>query len=203
MPLSSVLMFCFHFGCDSDINPMSYKRLCLVQTIVYLAPGIEVVVRLWWVDFREQEASLRASVLRVDVARHGEARLQDLLGVIQWSLQQLFEVLILGHFLVARLSPLGYGLEIKKGQWRWNVARVTKCRWTEWCPAGSLNGRMSHLSVVDHQLEESVHQQDAIWEDTAAVQENRLWTTDTVRPRFSSNADNSAVEGVRLTSGGP
>lgn len=33
---------------------------------------------------------------------------------------------------------------------------------------------MSHLSVVDDQLEEGVHQQDAIWQDAAAVQENRL-----------------------------
>lgn len=35
---------------------------------------------------------------------------------------------------------------------------------------------MSHLSVVDHQLEEGVHQQDAIWQDAAAVQQNRLKT---------------------------
>lgn len=33
---------------------------------------------------------------------------------------------------------------------------------------------MSHLSVVDDQLEEGVHQQDAIWQDAAAVQQNRL-----------------------------
>lgn len=39
---------------------------------------------------------------------------------------------------------------------------------------------VSHLSVVDNQLEESVHQQDSIWQDTAAVQENRLWRADTV-----------------------
>lgn len=31
------------------------------------------------------------------------------------------------------------------------------------------------LSMVDHQLEEGVHQQNAIWKDTTAVQENRLW----------------------------
>lgn len=80
----------------------------------YLSPGIEVVVGLRWVDFGEEEASLRASVLRVDVARHGEARLQDLLSVVQRSLQQLFEVFILGHFLVARFPPLSYGLEKKK-----------------------------------------------------------------------------------------
>lgn len=33
-----------------------------------------------------------------------------------------------------------------------------------------------HLSVVDDQLEEGVHQQDAIWQDAAAVQENGLKT---------------------------
>lgn len=50
-------------------------------------------------------------MLRVDVARHGEARLQDLLGVVQRSLQQLLEVLVLGHFLVAGLPPLSDGLQ--------------------------------------------------------------------------------------------
>lgn len=31
-----------------------------------------------------------------------------------------------------------------------------------------------YLAMVDDQLEESVHQQDAVREDTAAVQQNRL-----------------------------
>ena len=53
-------------------------------------------------------------MLRVNVARHGEPRLQDLLGVVQRSLQQLFEVLVLCQFLVARLPPLGYSLERKR-----------------------------------------------------------------------------------------
>ena len=66
------------------------------------------------VDLGEQEAGLRAAVLRVDVARHGEARLQDLLGVVQGGQQQLLEVLILRHLLVACLPPLGYGLEVKR-----------------------------------------------------------------------------------------
>lgn len=67
-------------------------------------------------------------MLCVDVARHGEARLQDLLGIIQWSLQQLFEVLILCHFLVACLSPLGYGLGIqRKTKELRNVVYITKC----------------------------------------------------------------------------
>lgn len=34
---------------------------------------------------------------------------------------------------------------------------------------------MAHLSVVDNQLEEGVHQQDSIWQDAAAVQEHGLW----------------------------
>lgn len=33
---------------------------------------------------------------------------------------------------------------------------------------------LSHLSMEDNQLEEGVHQQDSIWQDAAAVQENRL-----------------------------
>lgn len=68
-------------------------------------------MRLRRVDLGEQEAGLRAAVLRVHVARHGEARLQDLLGVIQRSLKELLEVLVLGHFLVARLPPLSDGLQ--------------------------------------------------------------------------------------------
>lgn len=80
----------------------------------YLSPGVEVVVGLRRVDLGEQEAGLRAAVLGVDVARHGEARLQELLGVVQRSLQQLSEVLVLGHLLVACLTPLGYGLRSKR-----------------------------------------------------------------------------------------
>lgn len=79
--------------------------------IPYLAPAIQVVVSLWRVDLGQQEPSLRAAVFCVNVSGHGEPRLQDLLGIIQGSLQQLFKVLILCHFLVARLSPLGDGLE--------------------------------------------------------------------------------------------
>lgn len=69
--------------------------------------------------------------------------------------------------------------------------------------------------MVDNQLEESVHQQDSIWQDTAAVQENGLRRTDTSSLEQTPNTStvtNSApltlivvegVEGVRLTSGGP
>lgn len=79
---------------------------------VYLSPGIEVVVCLRRVDFRQQESRLWASMFSVDVARHGEACLQDLLSVIQRSLKQLLKVLILWHFLVACLSPLSNSLKL-------------------------------------------------------------------------------------------
>lgn len=42
-----------------------------------------------------------------------------------------------------------------------------------------LPGRSPHLSVVDNQLEEGVHQQDLIGQDAAAVQENGLQRADT------------------------
>ena len=77
----------------------------------HLAPGVQVVVRLRRVDLGEQEAGLRAAVLRVHVAWHGEAALQELLRVVQWRLQQLLEVLVLRQVLVTRLSPLGDGLK--------------------------------------------------------------------------------------------
>lgn len=36
-------------------------------------------------------------------------------------------------------------------------------------------GESSHLSVVDDQLEERVHEEDPVWQDAAAVQEHGLW----------------------------
>lgn len=36
----------------------------------------------------------------------------------------------------------------------------------------------AYLSMVDDQLEESVHEQNSVWEDTATVQKHRLWQTD-------------------------
>lgn len=72
---------------------------------------------------------------------------------------------------------------------------------------------MSHLSVVDHQLEEGVHQQDAIRQDAAAVQQNRLKTFKLEKTsaagnmrrgaRLSANDADRQMEGMRLTSGGP
>lgn len=53
-------------------------------------------------------------MLGVDVSRHGEARLQDVVGVVLWSLEELLKVLVLWHFLVARLLPLCNGLRKKK-----------------------------------------------------------------------------------------
>lgn len=50
-------------------------------------------------------------MLRVDVPRHGEARVQQLLGVIYRSLKEVFEVLVLSHVLVARLPPLSHRLQ--------------------------------------------------------------------------------------------
>ena len=80
----------------------------------YLSPAVGIVVGMRGVDLGQQEAGLRAAVLRVHVAGHGEARLQDLLGVVQRRLQQLLEVLVLGHLLVAGLAPLGDGLRKEK-----------------------------------------------------------------------------------------
>jgi len=74
---------------------------------------VHIVVRLRWVDFGQQKASLRAALLRVDVARHREPSVEDLLSIVHRRLQQLFEVLVLGHVLVAGRSPLGYGLAVE------------------------------------------------------------------------------------------
>ena len=60
-------------------------------------------------------AHLAASVLRADVPRHGEARVQDLLSIVQGRLQKVLEVFVLWHVLVARFLPLGYGLRQNKG----------------------------------------------------------------------------------------
>lgn len=50
-------------------------------------------------------------MLRVDVPRHGEACVQQLLGVVYWSLKEVFEVLVLSHVLVACLPPLSHRLQ--------------------------------------------------------------------------------------------
>lgn len=95
-------------------NPNYFKHLRdKHKKGVYLAPGIEVVVCLRRVDFREEEAGLWTSVLRVDVSGHWETCLQDLLSIVQRSLKKLLEVLILWHLLVSSLPPLSNGL------WRW------------------------------------------------------------------------------------
>lgn len=53
---------------------------------------------------------------------------------------------------------------------------------------------MSHLSVVDDQLEEGVHQQDTIWQDAAAVQQHRLKTF----KREKTSAAGNTRRGARL-----
>lgn len=59
---------------------------------------------------------LAAAVLRVDVSRHGEARVQQLLGVVHRSLKQVFEVLVLGHVLIAGLPPLSHSLTERRSE---------------------------------------------------------------------------------------
>ena len=78
----------------------------------------------------------------VNVARHGKARLQDLLGVGDGRLQQLSEVLVLGHVLVAEREPLA-----------------------------------DRLGLVDQDLEEGVHEEDAIVNDARTVQQHGLHNT--------------------------
>lgn len=88
------------------------------------------------VDFGEQESSLKtsgqevsrslggsfrmltgsgvshlaAAVLRVDIPWHGEAGVQQLLSIVHRCLEQVLEVLVLGHILVPGLLPLSYSL---------------------------------------------------------------------------------------------
>lgn len=57
---------------------------------------------------------LAASMLCVNVTWHREACLQNLLGIIQWCLQEVLEVFILRHVLVPSFTPLGYGLHQNK-----------------------------------------------------------------------------------------
>lgn len=53
---------------------------------------------------------LWASLLCINIARHRESCLQNFLSIIYWCLQQLAEILILWHVLIARRSPLSYSL---------------------------------------------------------------------------------------------
>jgi len=106
----------------------------------HLSVGVHVVVRLRRIDLGEQEACLGSTVLRVDVAGHGEACLEDFLGIVHRCLKKLLEVFVLGHVLVFEGSPLG-----------------------------------DRLAVIDQDLEERVHQQDAIRLDRSRIEEDRLW----------------------------
>lgn len=71
-----------------------------------------VVVRLRGIHFRQQEPRLRSASLGDDIARHGESGLKDLLSVVDGSLEQLSEVLILGLILVIELLPSRYRLAV-------------------------------------------------------------------------------------------
>jgi len=106
----------------------------------HLPVGVHVVVRLRGIDLGQQEAGLGSAVLRIDVARHWEARLKNLLRVVHRCLQQLLEVLVLWHVLVFEGSPLGDG-----------------------------------LAVVNQNLKERVHQEDAIRLDGSRIEEDRFW----------------------------
>lgn len=100
----------------------------------FLSPSIQVIVCLRWIHFGQKKSSLATPVLCVDVPRHREPRLQDLLCIVQGRLQEVLEVFILGHVLVACLPPLGYG-----------------------------------LTKINDNLEESVHEQNSVSKNAAAV----------------------------------
>lgn len=74
-------------------------------------------MRLARIDFRQQKSSLRTALFRVDVPGHREPRLENFLSVIYRSLQQLTEVLVLGHVLVFEAAPLSYSLKIYKSSY--------------------------------------------------------------------------------------
>ena len=59
------------------------------------------------IHFGQKKLSLASPVLRVDVWRHWEPCLQDLLWVPQGRLQEVLEVFLLGYVLVACFPPLG------------------------------------------------------------------------------------------------
>lgn len=58
-----------------------------IDFLNYLAVGIHVVVCLRWIDLRQQESSLRSTLLGIDVPWHWETRLQNLLSIINWGLE--------------------------------------------------------------------------------------------------------------------
>lgn len=53
---------------------------------------------------------LASSMLRVNVSGHWKPGMEDFLGIIYWSLQQVVKILIFRHILVTWFTPLGYGL---------------------------------------------------------------------------------------------
>ena len=55
----------------------------------YRSISKHVVVCLGRVDLGEEVTSLRSTVLRVYVARHGEPSVQNVLSVINWILKEL------------------------------------------------------------------------------------------------------------------
>ena len=117
-------------------------------------PSVGVVVSLRRIHFGEQETGLRSAVFRVDVARHGETRLQNVLRIIHRRLEQLSKVLVARKLVIAFRTP------------------VSDC-----------------FSVINDDLEESVHQQDTIRLNGRRIQQNRLRATEsvTVQDRLDHN----------------
>ena len=64
-------------------------------------------MRLARVDLTQEEPRLTPALLRADVTRNGEARLQDLGRVGDGGGEELLEVLVLGELLVLGSAPLG------------------------------------------------------------------------------------------------
>jgi len=107
-------------------------------------------------------AYLRGALFSVDVSRHGEPGLEDFLRIVNGRLQQLFEVLVFGHVLVAQVAPLRDRLKAH------NVKHTLSRRpTTQTSP--KVPRAISYLSVENQDLEESVHEKNTVRLDTTGV----------------------------------
>ena len=57
----------------------------------FLSPSIQVIVCLRRIRFGQKKSSLAAPVLHMNVSRHPEPRLQDLLCIVQGHLQEVLK----------------------------------------------------------------------------------------------------------------
>lgn len=119
----------------------------------YRSVRIHIVVRLTRVYFTEQESSLRAALLGVNVTRSWKSSGQNFSCVVDRSSQQLTEVFIFRQILIFELPPLSYRLEKMTN----SIINKMQHRGETFSSRKKILSKI-YLAMKDENLEESIHE---------------------------------------------